>query len=342
MKDLITGIGGFAGGHLAEALLADGHSVAGFTLAAPAHPQLERLAGRLDLSEGDVTDTAALRDAVTAFRPDVVYHLAAITHVGQAWDQRRATLSTNVLGTASVLEAAAALDPAPTVLLVSSGQVYGTAPEDSPARSEDDPVEPRSPYAASKACAELLARQAWRGEGLPAVIVRPFNYAGPWQSPDFVCSDFARQIASAELGLEPAEIRVGDLRPVRDFSDVRDVVAGFVLAARHGRPGAAYNLCSGRGVAIREILDRLLELAEVDIRVSEDPGRLRPAEITSLVGDPGRAHEELGWKPDHGLASTLADVLDFWRRRLADAGDDVPLGGPSHAPASGARDHTDV
>jgi GDP-4-dehydro-6-deoxy-D-mannose reductase len=315
MRGLITGIGGFAGGHLAHALVERGDRVAGIDR----HfgPQLASISDNIVLAEGDIREADDIRELAAEFRPDTIFHLAAMTHVGAAWKNRRETLEVNVIGTSAVLEVAAELEPKPRVVLASTGQVYGLAPEDSHALTEEAPLNPRSPYAVSKACCELLARQAWTGEGVPTVILRTFNYTGPWQSPQFVCSDFARQVAWIEAGLAEAKMKVGNLQTRRDFSDVRDIIDAYLLAAEHGAPGEAYNLASGDAVVIADVLERLRDAVDIDIEVKQDAGRVREIDLAALVGDAARAREELGWKPRFHFDETLASVLDFWRRQAA-------------------------
>lgn len=314
MRTLITGIGGFAGGHLTRALLERGEEVVGFTLPGGDHPQLDPLDDRVELIHGDVSDADAVGATMSAAGPDVVVHLAAVTHVGRAWKERQRTLEVNVLGTGIVLQAAGRLDPPPRVLLASTGQVYDSRRAEVPF-TEDSPLCPLNPYAASKRCAEVLAEQAWAGDGVPVVVLRTFNFTGPWQSTDFVCSDFARQVAWAEAGLREPSMSVGNLAAERDFSDVGDIVDGYLRAADRAEPGRAYNLASGRPVAISWILDHLLEMATVEIEVRQDPERLRPVDIPRLAGDASRARLELGWEPRVSLEETLASVLEFWRRR---------------------------
>lgn len=315
MRSLITGIGGFAGGHLAAALARRGDTLAGIDRGRSA--QLDSVDADITLRHSDIRDLEALRELITGFRPDRVFHLAAVTHVGEAWKNRQETLDINVVGTSAVLEAAATIDPPPKVLIASTGQVYGDAPADGAPVDEQAPMCPRSPYAVSKACAELLARQAWEGEGVPTVILRTFNYTGPWQAPSFVCSDFARQVTRAEAGLDEPVMHVGNLDARRDFSDVRDIIDGYLLAADQGQPGEAYNLASGRALRVGDVLDRLRAAVDVDIEVIPDPDRLRTADIRVLLGDATRAREELGWQPRFRFEETLDSVLDFWRQEAA-------------------------
>jgi len=306
---LITGIGGFAGQHLGSALGALEIDVRGFTLTP------EGNSGFHDVTDyGDIGDVDHLTDVVAANKPDVVFHLAARAAVGDAWSQRRQVFEVNTLGTRACLEAIAAAAPRARVVLVSSGLVYGhVAPADLPV-AEDHPRRPRSPYAASKACAEILAGEFCASHDIELVVARPFNFAGPGQGLGFVSADFACQIARIEAGLATPRIRVGNLDAERDFTDVRDLVDGLVAAAERGANGGTYNICSGRAVAIKTVLKELLAAAAVAIEVEPDPERLRPAETARLVGSNALARDALGWRPRIPFEQTLADTLDWWRQ----------------------------
>ena len=281
--------------------------------------QSEHIEGA-DLHYGDIRDTDHLSELLAQVRPHTVYHLAALSHVGNSWERRRATLEVNLLGTDAVLDAVAQTNRETTVVLVSSGQVYGATDEGSMPLGETAATRPRSPYAASKLCAEVLGRQAADAGMARTVMVRPFNFAGPGQEPTFVCSDFARQIALAEMTGRETRMRVGNLEPRRDFTHVRDMVRGFRAAAEHGRAGATYNLCSGEDVAIQEVLDGLLALSPAEITVDVDPERFRPADVPLFIGDGSSARRELGWQPEIPMAETLRQTLEYWRERMrADA-----------------------
>jgi GDP-4-dehydro-6-deoxy-D-mannose reductase len=325
VRSLITGIGGFAGGHLVAALAERNDPIAGCDFGLQSYPQLAPFRDRIELVEADILDGPALESLMQDFKPEVVFHLAAITHVGQAWQMRRKTLEVNVLGTSTVLEVAARLQPKPKVIVASSGQVYGAAVRDGLPVDEHHATQPLDPYGASKLCTEVLAEQAWRGDGLPTVILRTFNFTGPWQSPTFVSGDFARQVAWAEAGLGPAILTVGNLEARRDFCDVRDIIKGYLLAAEHATAGSVYNLASGQPVRIGAILEYLVEQARVPIEIRQDPSRMRPAEIATLVGDASLAREQIGWQPRIPFEETLAGILDFWRQqaqREAGGGDE--------------------
>jgi len=261
--------------------------------------------------ELDVLEGPALAKAVDAARPDALYHLAGFAHVGQSWERPAEVFRVNAEGTLNVLEAArqcggAGRSQPPRVVVISSSEVYGRVSADDLPLSEDAPVRPVSPYAASKAAAEVLAVQAWLGRGVPCVVARPFNHTGPGQSPDFVVPAFAARIAAAPDG---GVLAVGNLSPRRDLTDVRDVVRAYRLLAERGEPGRAYNICSGVDVAIEDVVARLLALSGKSLRIEVDPALLRPADVPALRGDPARLTADTGWRPEIPLDQTLADVL---------------------------------
>ncbi|HEY2429928.1 MAG TPA: GDP-mannose 4,6-dehydratase, partial [Acidimicrobiales bacterium] len=258
MRAFVTGGAGFVGQWLQEHLRARGDEVA-----AP---------------DADVTDPTALRQAVTAAAPEAIYHLAAVTNVGESWGEPRRTFEVNAVGTLNLLEAARSLPAPPTVLLVCSAEVYGQVTSDDLPLTEESPVRPVSPYAASKVAAEFLGLQAFLAHGLPVIRVRAFNHIGPGQAPTFVVSSLARQVAEAAIRGTGA-VKVGNLTPQRDFTDVRDVVRAYRLLVERGVPGEVYNVCSGEAVAIEEIARYLLEQAGGDVRLEVDPSRVRPVEV---------------------------------------------------------------
>ncbi len=263
--------------------------------------------------EVEITDPGALLAAVTAAAPDRIFHLAAMTHVGQSWDEPLRVLEVNVLGTGALLAAARECGTDPRVLVTSSAEVYGavTDPSQLPL-SEESPTAPLTPYAASKLAAEALCAQAWLGHKQHVVVVRPFNHIGPGQSPNFAVSALSKRIVDAERS-GATEIAVGNLSARRDFTDVRDVVRSYRLLLESGSPGTVYNVCSGVDVSIQEIADRLLAGAGSSVKLVSDPSLLRPVEVPVLRGDPARLKEATDWTPEITLDQTLADVLAHWR-----------------------------
>jgi len=261
--------------------------------------------------ETDVADGAAVRRVLDDVRPDAVYHLAALTHVGESWDDPSQVLRVNVLGTAEILAAARAVSPDTRVLVVSSAEVYGVVRPEQLPLTEDAPALPASPYAASKLAAEAVALQAWRGFGQRVIVVRPFNHIGPGQSPSFFVPALAKRIVEARRS-GAASLPVGTLTTRRDFTDVRDVVVAYRLLMERGAPGQVYNVCSGRDVAMADVAAQLLELAGADLHLETDPALVRPVDVPVLRGDAGRLRAATGWQPTITLATTLADVLASW------------------------------
>jgi len=245
-----------------------------------------------------------------------VFHLAGQADVGGSWSSPVETFRINAEGTMNVLLAAVHAG-VERVVAVSSADVYGQVPEAELPITEDRPLRPVSPYGASKASADLIALQAHLGHGLAVLRARPFNHLGPGQSDRFVASAMASRIAHNELSGNE-EVPVGNLSARRDFTDVRDVVRAYRLLAERGEPGEAYNVCSGRDVAVQEIADRLVALADGPMALVPDPDLLRPVDTPVLRGDPTRLRKATGWEPTITLDQTLADVLDDWRHRVHD------------------------
>ncbi|HEY5385337.1 MAG TPA: GDP-mannose 4,6-dehydratase [Acidimicrobiales bacterium] len=261
--------------------------------------------------ETDVADGAALRRVMTEVAPDAVYHLAAMTHVGESWENPSQVLRVNVLGTAEVLAAARTLGSSVRVLVVSSAEVYGVVTSEQLPLREDTPTKPASPYAASKLAAEAVALQAWRGFGQPVVVVRPFNHIGPGQSPNFFVPALAKRIVEARRS-GARSLPVGNLTTRRDFTDVRDVVVAYRLLVERGDSGTVYNVCSGRDVAMSEVARELLDLSGAELTLETDPSLLRPVDVPVLRGSAELLTATTGWEPRIPLATTLADVLTSW------------------------------
>lgn len=309
MRALITGIDGFAGRYLAAHLRRRGDEVHGSV----------RCAGRLaslaplGLPEGtlravDVCDGAAVAAAVAAVRPQWLFHLAARTFVPEAAVDPMAAFIVNAVGTLHVLAAVARHAPRCRVVVVGSSEVYGAVPDSAQPIVESQPLRPLSDYGASKAAAELLGRQWADGGGLDVVCARPFNHTGPGQSVRFACADFAAQVVAVRAGRRAPRIEVGDLDPVRDLSDVRDVVAAYVVAAERGERGAVYNVCSGVGRRIGAVLDDLMTAAGVQAEVASVASRRRAQHVARLVGS-NAALRALGWQPAIDWHQTVAELI---------------------------------
>lgn len=303
---LVTGVGGFVGRHLARLLAGEGARVLGAGVGpAPEGLPLERWC------EADLRRSGALDQALVADRPDFVVHLAGQASAGRSFEEPSETFEINALGTWELLESVARRAPRARVLVVGTGEIYGSQPEGSRAH-ESTPPRPVSPYASSKAAADAFAEVAAR-RGLDVVRTRSFAHAGPGQAPTFVIPSWAKQIAAIEAGSADPVLRVGNIEVTRDLSDVRDVVAAYRALLERGRSGAAYNVCRGVGVRLSEVAARLAAAARVPVRVEVDPARFRPADVAYLVGDPGAIAADTGWRAETPLERTLEDVLVEWR-----------------------------
>lgn len=304
-RALVTGASGFAGAYLVRYLLGLGYEVVGGVHGSDA--DLPNDCCRLDL---DVTDQEAVQRAVAETRPDEIYHLAGLTR--PATKAVAAFYRVNFEGAVNLLEAVSEHAPEAGVLLVGSAYAYGRV--DHPI-TETELLEPLNHYGVSKASADMLGL-SYALEGLRVVRMRPFNHSGPGQSPDFVLPTLVRQFADIEAGRRESVVNLGNLDSVRDFSDVRDVVRGYNLALREGRPGEAYNLGSGRGVSVRGLFELVSREAGLEVRLNVESSRLRATDIPLLVADARKAREEFGWQTEIPLERTIQDMLEADRERL--------------------------
>ncbi len=315
-KAFITGILGFAGSHLAEELLAAGYDVIGNRYKREPIHNVRHIRKQIELVSLDILNTERCRKVIHEVRPDYLFHLAAIASVGKSFSMEQITYRINLEGTLNVLRAANDIGGLRKLVFVSSSDCYGKFKPSNMTLTEKQPLSPISPYAIAKAAAEHASRYYYRQHGLPVVVARAFNHAGPRQADGFVVAAFARQIALIEIGKQKPVMKVGDLSARRDFSDVRDIVSGYRLTAEKGNQGEVYQLCSGKTVTIQRILDTLLSLTDKKIIVKTDRSRLRQAEIPVLRGSNKKAAKDLGYTPAYGLKFTLADTLDYWREKV--------------------------
>lgn len=298
MRALVTGAQGFVGRHLVAHLTETGDEVSG-----------------IDLPDGpDLLDLDGLRWLLSDRKPEVVYHLGGWSDVGASWDHPIDCFRVNAEGTFNLLEACRTTS-GPRVLVVSSADVYGKVrPEELPL-TETSPYRPVTPYSASKIAADELAHQAWLGHGLETVRVRAFNHLGPGQTTRFVAPAIAERIAINERD-GGRDIAVGNLTPRRDITDVRDVVRAYRMLMVDGRPGEAYNVCTGVDLSMEQLAERLIELATVPMVLRPDPELQRPVETPVLRGDNSKLRTDTGWEPTIPIDRTLVDVLTEQRLRI--------------------------
>ena len=303
---LITGASGFAGGHLLQRL-AGRLELVGWTRSSPPAD----LVSLARWQHVDLLDRDRVRALIHELRPAAVYHLSGSTHVAESFADPAKTFANNVLGTHHLFDGLRRAGVRSRILLAGSAAVYGWS--DVPL-TEDSSVAPGNPYAQSKLAQEQLGLRAVREDGLDVIVTRPFNHTGPRQTAAFMAPTMARQIALIERGsLEPV-IRIGNTSAMRDVSDVRDVVRAYETLMDHGTPGTIYNVASGIGRSVQQILDTLIARSKVLVRIEVDPSRLRSSDPPMLVGDATRIKQATGWRPEIPFERTIDDLLDYWRQ----------------------------
>ena len=317
MKSLITGVDGFVGSHLAEYLLGRGDDVAGTYHFDPAMSLLGEAKDSIDAYRLDLREAPCIKTVLEQTKPDRIYHLAAMAFVPASFKDPALTFEVNLRGTMALYESISQLGIEPQILYVSTAEIFGIVSHDELPLTETSPTRPNSPYSISKLAAEQMSRYYAARRGLRIVSVRPFNHTGPRQSPHFVCSDFARQIAEIEKGHKEPKMSVGNLEARRDFSDVRDIVAAYGLALdKCPLDGDIYIVGSGGSVSIQSALDSLLSMTDAKISVEQDPARLRPSDLPDIYGDCAKFRQATGWRPQHDIDATLRSVLDYWRENV--------------------------
>ncbi len=308
MKLLVTGADGFVGQHLIRRLAAEGHRLGAGCR--PGGPKVRWDGATVVPIPLELTDDASVREAVE-FGPDAVVHLAAVASNREANADPGRAWTVNAAGTARLAEAlarrAAEGHAKARLLVISSGEVYGPGP--TVPRRESDAIAPATPYAASKAASELAALEVWRRTGLPVVIVRPFTHTGPGQETRFVLPAFVERMREAKA-TGARSVKSGNLDPIRDLLDVRDVVEAYLLLLQRGEPGEIYNVARGEGYSVRELFDRLAELIGVRVQPEPEPSLARASDIPHLVGDSTKLRRATGWAPTRTLEQTLRGLVD--------------------------------
>jgi GDP-4-dehydro-6-deoxy-D-mannose reductase len=318
MRVLITGITGFAGSHLAEYILANHPDVRvfGFVRWRSRMDNIVHIQDKVELHEADIKDVISLKKALADIKPDRIFHLAAQSFVPASWRLPAETFAINAIGQINLFEALLSLKLNPKIHIAGSSEEYGHVNPDEVPMKETNPLRPLSPYAVSKVAQDLLAYQYFKSYGMKTVRTRGFNHTGPRRGDVFVTSNFAKQIAEIEKRKKEPVIHVGNLEAKRDFTDVRDIVRAYWLAAEKGEDGEVYNVGTGKAMAMKEMLDILLSLSKAKVKIKVDPERLRPSDVPILLSDSSKFVRLTGWKPQIPLEQTFKDLLNYWRERV--------------------------
>ena len=308
---LIIGAAGFVGTHLMQYF---------------SHQNIEFFATKLpnesikcnckDVFDLNILDTNAITDLLYKVKPKAIINLAAQSSVGLSWTNIKLTIDINVTGTMNLLDAVKTCCKETKVLIIGSSEEYGKAPNHQSVISEDFQLNPSNPYAVSKSAQTVAAKMFYSVFGLNVTVMRPFNHIGVGQLTGFVVPDFCYQIAKIEQGICPPIIKVGNLSAKRDFSDVKDIVRGYLLALKYTQPGEVYNIGSGKSISIQQILDILLGLSKVSISIVEDKDRLRPSDTPVIEADISKFHQATGYLPQIPIELTLEDTLNYFRNKV--------------------------
>jgi len=305
---LVTGAAGFVGSHLLDRLAAAGADLVAWHRPGTPPPVVAPPGVRwMDI---ELLDAARVDAAIAEVRPSEVYHCAGAAHVAQSWAHTHDTYALNVRATHHLLEAIRRRAPGARVLVTGSATIYRASDE---ALTEDSPLGPASPYAASKLAQELVALHAAGDDGQPVIVARSFNHIGARQDPSYVAASIARQVALIETGAQAPEIAVGNLAAKRDLMDVRDTVRAYTAMMARARTGVPYNVCAGTAVAIQALVDGLVARARVPVRIVQDPARFRPNDMPLMLGSAVRLEADTGWRPALSIDDTLDHLLDYWR-----------------------------
>lgn len=313
MKVLITGIAGFVGSHLADYLLTkENIELFGIERKGCHKENIKDIQDKINFIECDIKDVSSIKRILENVKPDRIFHLAAQSFVSDSWDTPAETLNANIIGTLNIFEAIKELKLSAGIMIPGSSDEYGLVDEKELPIKETNSLRPLSPYAVSKIGQDFLAYQYYKSYGLHTVRLRVFKHTGPRRAEAFVCSNFAKQIVEIKKGHSKPVVYVGNLDVKRDFTDVRDIVKAYWLALEHCEPGEVYNLCSGKAYSIKEVLDKLISIAGVDVEIKQDKNKTRPSDVSVLVGDCSKFKEKTGWQPEIPFDQTLKDLLSYW------------------------------
>jgi GDP-4-dehydro-6-deoxy-D-mannose reductase len=313
---LITGITGFTGSHLAEYCLNKGYEVFGLTRGRyHQYNFIEHIVDKLKLIEGDLSDYHSIQSCLKESEPDLIFHLGAISSVPLSWKAPQSTFNTNTTGTLNILEAVRMSKLDIKTLVVGSSEEYGLVYKDETPIKETNPLRPLSPYGVSKIASDLLGYQYYKSYGLKVIRVRPFNIIGTRGGQEIVTANFALQLSKIKNGKQKT-LKVGNMDSIRDFNNVKDIVRAYDIAMDKCDYGDVYNICTGNGITIKELLDKMILISEIyNISYDKDIKRVRPSDVDNLIGDSTKFRDKTGWTPKIPLDESIREVLDYWDKK---------------------------
>jgi len=315
-KALITGITGFAGSHLAELLLREKVDVHGIQRWRSKSDNIDHIKDKIHFHEADLLDAHSLYKVIEEVRPNYIFHLAAQSYVQSSWSSPANTLEVNIIGSVHLFEAVRKSGLDITIQIACSSEEYGKVhPNELPIK-ESNPLRPLSPYAVSKLAMDYLGYQYYESYKVKVIRTRGFNHTGPRRGDVFSESTFAKQIAEIEAGKQKPVVYVGNLNAVRDYTDVRDMVRAYYVAVQKCKPGEVYNIASGSGWKVGDVLKLLLSMSKVKIKIVPDKERMRPSDVEVLIGDASKFRKVTGWVPEIPFTKTMEDLLNYWRERM--------------------------
>ena len=318
MRVLITGITGFAGSHLADYILKNHPDIEVFGIVRwrSRMDNILHIQNKITTLEADLKDIVSLKKSLAQIKPDRIFHLAAQSFVPTSWTCPAETFAINSIGQINLFEAVLSLQLTPRIQIAGSSEEYGQVFPDEVPMKETNFLRPLSPYAVSKVAQDLLGWQYFKSYGMKVIRTRGFNHTGPRRGDVFICSNFAKQIAEIEKGKRDPILLVGNLEAKRDFTDVRDMVQAYWLSLEKCEVGDVYNIGTGKTYAMKDVVDMLVSMSDVEIETRVDPSRLRPSDVPILLSDSSKFRAASAWEPKISFRQSLEDLLNYWRERI--------------------------
>ena len=317
-KVIITGVAGFVGSHLLDLLLEQGKwKVCGVLRDKDPIDKIRQHSGRVKLINCDLANRDSTFKMIKTVKPDYIFHLAGESSVALSWGSPFSLLNNNVVATLNIFEAIRNSGKIGTrVMVACSSDEYGLIDRKDIPIEEKSPIKPVSPYAITKATVDMFSSYYYKSYGLDIIRIRAFNHTGPRRDDYYALSNFARQIAEIKAGKKENKLYVGNLSAVRDYTDVRDMVRGYIFAIKKCAAGEVYNICSGKGYSIKKLLDTLIRLSGCKVGTIVDKSRMRPVDLPIIIGNCSKFSKVTKWKPCISIEQTLKDMLDYWYERV--------------------------